>query len=114
MNAGLPVMLQFQTVLRNSVLGLAVLSTACTSWFWPTSRSRGHLFDEAGRGAPTIGDGIARQVLDYRLSRGFPPGTPMSELMPHIQGADVTCSGAIKDPSASNRRVTVCKYNSRS
>lgn len=60
-----------------------------------------------------MGDGGGRQVLDYRLRRQYPPGTPVSELMPHIQGADVTCSGAIEAPSASDRHVTVCKYDSR-
>lgn len=95
-------------------LTTALALSACTSWFWPVSRSRGHLFDEASREVAMIGDGGGRQILDFRLRREFPPGTPMSELMPHIEGADVTCSGPIEDPSIPERQVTVCRYESRS
>ena len=61
-----------------------------------------------------IGDGGGRQALDYRLRRNFPPGTPVTELMPHIEGADVTCFEPVEDPIVPDRRVTMCRYKSQS
>ena len=98
---------------RILALTAALALSACTSWFWPVSQSRGHLFDEAGREVAMIGDGVGQQILDNRLRREFPPGTPLSDLMPHIVGADVTCSSPIDDPSVPHRRETQCRYESR-
>lgn len=101
-----------RALFRSIALGTVLLSTACAVWFVPQSRSRGHLFDEVSRGAPQFGPGVVQQVLDFRLRRDFPPGTPLSELMPHIEGADVTCSGAIEDRADPGRKITVCRYES--
>lgn len=104
---------QIRIAFRAIVLGLAMLSMACTSWFWPESRSRGHLFDEFTRERSWIDGGHRRRLIEAYLRRQFPPGTPLADVMPHIEGADVTCLEPIEDQSTGGRRATACNYNSR-
>lgn len=95
-------------------LAAAVLLSACTSWYWPESRSRGHLFDEFAREGAWLDGGHAREQFEAFLRRNFPPGTSLADVMPRIEGADVTCLEVIEDQSTGSRRATTCNYKSRS
>lgn len=59
-------------------LGGILLTTACAIWFVPESRDRGHIFDDASRGAPQGGVDDGQRRLDIAIRREFPSGTPLS------------------------------------
>ena len=99
---------------RVLALAAALALSACTSWFWPESRSRGHLFDEFTRERAWVDGDFRRAAFESHLRREFPAGTPLAEVLPHIQGAGVTCTETVEDESANGRRTMVCNYESRS
>lgn len=98
----------FQCIALAGVL----LTTACAIWFVPESRDRGHIFDDASRGAPQGGDNDGERRLDIAIRREFPPGTPLVELIRHIEDAGGTCADALQSVEQPNRQMTVCDYES--
>ena len=105
-------MTRIRTTFRFIVLGIAAHSAACAYWFVPQSQSRGHIFDEASRGGPQGGINDGQLRLEIVIDREFPPGTPVPELIDHIETAGGTCSPAIfseTDPSVGS---TACTYES--
>lgn len=93
-------------------LGFIVSTTACAVWFVPESRSRGHIFDEASRGTIQFGADDGQRRLDIIIKRDFPPGTPLANLIRHVEEAGGTCSGAIKNFGDPDLKMTVCRYES--
>ncbi len=93
-------------------LGCILLTTACAVWFVPESRDRGHIFDDASRGAPQGGVNDGQRRLDIAIRREFPPGTHLADLIRHIEDAGGICTGALQSVDNPSRQMTVCRYES--
>ena len=87
-----------------------MFSAACAVWFVPESRSRGHIFDEAIRGHVQFSEDDGQRNLDRIIRREFPPGTPLAELIRHIDRAGGTCSAPIGRVAEADLETTVCRY----
>ena len=99
-----------RTALRFVVLGIIILSTACATWFVPESRSRGHIFDEAIRGHIQFSEDDGQRNLNRIIRRDFPSGTPVADLIQHINRAGGICSAPIGPLAEADIRTTVCTY----
>lgn len=100
------------STLRFIAFGSILLTTACADWYAPESRSRGHIFDEASRGAPQFGVDDGERRLDIIIKREFPPGTPLANLIRHVEEAGGICSAAIMNVVDPDLKMTVCRYES--
>lgn len=86
-------MQRWTTIARVSGLALALLLLAgCALWFVPESRSRGNIFDDAVRGLSLLSERHSRERLDLVIHQRFPPGTPLADLIGHIESAGGVCS----------------------
>lgn len=100
------------STLRFIAFGGVLLTTACAYWFVPESRSRGHIFDEASRGAAQFGTDDGQRRLDIIIRREFPPETPVAELIQHIEGAGGDCSPKADDAVDPGLARILCTYDS--
>lgn len=105
-------MLASRVAHRSAVLGIVLIFAACATWFVPQSRSRGHIFDESSRGAPQGGVNDGQRRLDIAIRREFPSGTPLVDLIRHIENAGGDCADALQSVVEPNEQVTVCGYES--
>lgn len=84
--------------------------SACALWFVPESRSRGHVFDDAARGMDQVNGEGARWRLDRLIHQRFPPGTPIGEVIGHIENAGGVCSTPDRAGSKPGYEATICTY----
>ena len=94
-------------------LATVILSIAgCSNWYFPESRNRGHIFDESSRRGAQFGmdDGVRR--LRLHIVRVFPPGTPVSDVVRHIEEAGGDCGSEMSAVRDVGSDVTVCTYES--
>ena len=98
--------------LRFIAFGSILLTTACAIWFVPQSRSRGHIFDEATREGVqgrTMGD---KGNLDRVIHQRFPLGSPVGDVVEHIEGAGGDCLEPTGGEVVPDQKTTACTYES--
>lgn len=86
--------------------------TACATWFVPESQSRGHIFDDASRGIRQLDALEIRQWLDLIIHERFPPGTPLADVIGHIEGVGGACRRPDRVGTKPGQESTICTYES--
>ena len=98
--------------LRFAAITCILALTACALWFVPESRSRGHIFDEAVRGFSQMDGEDGRRQLDRVIHQTFPPGTPLIDVIGHIEDAGGVCMRPVMSEVKPDHGTTVCSYGS--
>lgn len=103
-------MLALRIAHRSAVVGIVLLFAACATLFVPQSRSRGHIFDESSRGNPQVDseDGVRR--LSFQINNRFPLGSPLIDLLRHVEGAGGSCFDEPRGVVGIAPRSTTCTY----
>ncbi len=97
---------------RSATLAGLLFTAACALWFVPESRSRGHIFDEAVRGVTQLDGHEGGQFVDRVIRQTFPLGTPLINVIGHIEDAGGICHETTRSEVKPGHAATTCNYES--
>jgi len=101
------------TLIRTVAIGIVTMAiAACAVWIGPESRSRGHIFDEASRDPVALMPDEGRVRLETAVNETFPVGTPLIELVRHVENAGGICAPNEASPSVDDADTVICLYES--